>query len=75
MYDAFTAIEYAHQFYLRGVDRVDAEQMIHSFALHKYPKRRAKHARKLFIERAMFAYDKHIEISPEGFGCRKGKKY
>ena len=74
MYDAHTAIEYANQFFLRGVDRIDAEQMIESFAFHKYPKRRAKHARKLFIERAMLAYDRHIEIYPEGFGHRKGKK-
>jgi hypothetical protein len=72
-YDAFTAIELAHQFFLRGVERIDAHAMIESFGYHKYPKRRARAARAEFIRRAMAAYDKHIEIDAKSFGRQKGK--
>ncbi len=71
-YDAFTAIELATQCYLRGVERIDTYAIIESFGFHKYHKRRAKHARQMFIDRAMRSYDRQIEIDPKSFGRLKG---
>ena len=72
-YDAFTALELAQQYFLRGVERIDANAMLESFGFHKYHKKRARAARNEFIRRGMMAYDRHVKIDPKSFGRMKGK--
>jgi len=72
-YDAHTAIFLAREFFLRGVDRKDAVEMLDSFSYHKYPKSRP--ARVEFFERGVRSYDRHLECEPDDFGRLKGKGY
>jgi hypothetical protein len=50
---------------------VDAVALIEHFAFHKYPKSRA--AERAFMDRAIRAYDRWIEIRPDEFGRMQGK--
>lgn len=75
LYDATTAIELANQFFLHGVGRIDTHAIISSFAMHKYPKKRARAARYAFIDRAMRYYNTEIMICPSAFGRLKGQNY
>lgn len=70
-YDYRTALELGEQFYLRGIERIDALAMMTRFGFSKYPRCRA--AENAFVERAIRCYDRWIEIEPTGFGRMKGK--